>query len=36
MPLSGADVVVHLGFLVALTAIGVWLALRSFVERLGR
>jgi lipooligosaccharide transport system permease protein len=36
MPLSGADVLVHLGFLVALTTIGVWLALRSFVERLGR
>ncbi|HSK32585.1 MAG TPA: ABC transporter permease [Propionicimonas sp.] len=36
MPLSGADVLVHLGFLVAVTAIGVWLALRSFVERLGR
>jgi len=36
MPLSGAEVLLHLAFLVAVTAAGVWLALRSFVARLGR
>jgi lipooligosaccharide transport system permease protein len=36
MPLSVAEALGHLGFLVALTVIGVLLALRSFVRRLGR
>lgn len=36
MPLSGGEVLVHLSFLVGVTAVGVWLALRSFVARLGR
>ncbi len=36
MPLSGGEVLGHLAFLVVLTTVGLWLAMRSFVKRLGR
>jgi len=36
MPLSGGEALLHLGFLVGVTSLGVWLALRTFVARLGR
>ena len=36
LTLSGGEVLVHLLFLAGVTAVGVWLALRAFVARLGR
>jgi lipooligosaccharide transport system permease protein len=36
MPLAGWEVIGHLGFLVVVLVVGCWLAVRTFVARLGR